>query len=207
MRNKLLFALLLSFSASSVAETVSLEYKGFFDRMKVLKKGEYHLVDLAFTVPNTQECTVQSGSITTENKDYALSISPHQRLYLPFDEELKRDRALVNLNMLGSAQGCGIGMQVRAKLIHQQYNAKQVTALMDEMDDILDALQGFPLKYFRDPIDGVTFDFGQQTDIHVIVDGKKVVVKQRYQLNRDTLAKIGKIQFSAKPVSVSPLVL
>ena len=55
---------------SSSAETVSLEYKGFYDRLKQVNKQNYPLVELAFSVPITPDCTIVSGSITTESDQY-----------------------------------------------------------------------------------------------------------------------------------------
>ncbi|WP_421669028.1 DUF2987 domain-containing protein, partial [Shewanella indica] len=39
-----------------MASQVSLNYADFYARMKVMNKGNYPLIDLAFTVPETENC-------------------------------------------------------------------------------------------------------------------------------------------------------
>ncbi|MGX9463558.1 DUF2987 domain-containing protein [Shewanella sp. A14] len=195
---------------NSVAETVSLEYNGFYDRLKQVNKHNYPLVELAFSVPMSADCIITSGSITTEKEQFPLTYTTQQRLFIPYDPQLKSDRGLVNINVIGDASKCGIAMQVRAKETKQDYTQAELFALTDDMDKLLDGLQGFPMKYFRKPIDGLTFEFtDMQKDsknITVVIDNVDVVISEKYALTIEQIDKLQQISFSQSPKVVSPLV-
>ncbi len=98
----LLSLLSLPFFAS--AGEVSLEYSGFHDRMKLVNRGEYPRIELTFSVPKRPGCIILKGEITTANKkQYPLSFTEDQRLYVPFDDNLKLNRGLLRLETDGDA--------------------------------------------------------------------------------------------------------
>ncbi|GGP55266.1 hypothetical protein GCM10009347_22570 [Shewanella algicola] len=202
------FIFLSSFliTSNSIAETVSLEYVGFYDRLKQVNKQNYQLVELAFSVPITSDCTIKSGSITTENATYPLTYTKQQRLFIPFDAQLKSDRGLVNLEVAGDASQCAIAMQVRARETQQHYTQAQLLALNTDMNRLLDGLQGFPMKYFRKPIDGITFDFTDE-NVTVNIDDKVQQVTKKLTLKLEQINQLQQLSFSSKPSVVSPLVL
>ncbi|GGQ23788.1 DUF2987 domain-containing protein [Shewanella litoralis] len=202
-----LFILTAAFVASSsVAETVSLEYVGFYDRLKQVNKQNYQLVELAFSVPVTTDCTITSGSITTENETYPLTYTAQQRLFIPYDAQLKSDRGLVNIEVAGDASQCAIAMQVRARSTQQQYTQAELLALNADMNRLLDGLQGFPMKYFRKPIDGITFEF-LTDNIFITVDDVQQSSSGKFTLTLDQINQLHQISFSEKPNVVSPLVI
>ncbi len=216
MRSNLLLSitLLSSLAASSFAalaneqsQVVSLEYKGFYDRLKLVNKGNYPLIEIAFSVPNKTKCQIVSGNISTENSQYPLTYTQQQRLFIPYDVDLKSNRALVNLDIKGDKGDCAIAMQVRARQTEQSYDANTLKQLNNEMNDLLDAMQGFPMKYFREPIAGINFEFGQDTRVEVSLDGKAEQVTGHYRLSVDKLASVTKLSFSAKPRFISPWIM
>ncbi len=192
--------------SNSMADTVSLEYVGFYDRLKQVNKQNYQLVELTFSVPITSDCTIKSGSITTENATYPLTYSKQQRLFIPFDAQLKSDRGLVNIEVAGDASQCAIAMQVRARDTQQHYTQAQLLALNTDMNRLLDGLQGFPMKYFRKPIDGINFDFANE-NVTVSIDGKEQQMTNKFTLELAQINQLTQLSFTAKPSVVSPLVL
>jgi hypothetical protein len=193
---------------SSSAETVSLEYKGFYDRLKQVNKQNYPLVELAFSVPITPDCTIVSGSITTENDQYPLTYSKQQRLFIPYDPQLKSDRGLVNIKVAGEAKQCAIAMQVRAKETKQGFTQTELLALTEDMNKLLDGLQGFPMKYFRKPINGLSFEFTdmQNQTVKVVTDDVETIAKEKYTLTVEQINQLKQISFTQKPSIISPLV-
>ncbi|MCL1112833.1 MULTISPECIES: DUF2987 domain-containing protein [Shewanella] len=196
----------LFISTSTLAETVSLEYVGFYDRLKQVNKKNYPLAELAFSVPITDDCKILSGNITTENETFPLTYTKAQRLFIPFDAQLKSDRALVNINVQGDPTRCAIAMQVRARSTQNQYTQTQLLALRDDMNRLLDGLQGFPMKYFRKPIDGMTFEFMSQ-EMVITIDGIEQTFASTFALNNEQINQLTQISFSEAPSVVSPLVL
>ena len=193
-------------------ETVSLEYAGFYDRLKQVNKHNYPFAELAFSVPKTDDCTIVSGYISTVKTKAPLSFDESQRLFLPFDADFKSDRGLINLEMTGKAEQCVIAMQVRAKSTLKDYTKLSLEQVKGDMDALLDGLQGFPMKYFRKPLSGLTFEFAK-TDQSVIVtlDGaEKADVMtsdgRLFLLTNAQLESLTSLQFSQKPLVVSPLI-
>lgn len=199
-------AVLLTMSFSSFSTPVSLEYKGFYDRLKVVNKGNYQLVDIAFSVPMSADCQILSGSISTENTRYPLTYTEDQRLLLPFNDELKSNRGLVNLNVAGDASLCNIAMQVRAKQALASYSGEVLQQTATEMNALLDSIQGFPMRYFREPIAGLNFQFSPDTKVTVDIDGNKRTIGEQWQLSQHELDNIRQLSFSQAPRYISPWV-
>lgn len=186
--------------------TISLEYKGFYDRLKQVNKGGYQLVEVAFSVPMQPNCIIQSGTISSEKTSTPLTYTSAQRLFIPFDDALKDQRALVNLNFAGSAEGCAIAMQVRAKRTLTEYDKAQLQQIVDEMDNLLGTMQGFPMRYFREPIAGLNFEFSPEQDISVSVDGREQHIKGSFKLTAAELDSMNSLGFSQPPAILSPWV-
>ncbi len=202
MRKLLLSILLLTLNFSASAESISLEYEGFYARLKQLNSDNYSLVDIAFSVPKENGCIIESGVITTEKEQFPLVITEHQRIFIPFDESLKSNRAVIRLQMKEEAQQCGIAMQLRAKQVRSQYTQADLVALEQEMNGLLKKLQGFPMRYFMADIKGIRFQFEQATSVQI--DGKQQMVDKRLSLSSQQVENLNKVEFSQQPIVVSP---
>lgn len=197
----------LSLCALSIqAETISLEYKGFYDRLKQVNKGSYQLVEIAFSVPMSANCLILRGTISSELNSTPLTYTSTQRLFIPFDNALKDQRALVNLEFDGRAEGCGIAMQVRAKQTLAAYDNARLQQIATEMDTLLGAMQGFPWRYFKRPIAGLTFEFAQEQTITVVLDGQEQQITGSFKLSIEQLNILSSLQFSQTPAVLSPWV-
>ncbi|KIO35300.1 DUF2987 domain-containing protein [Shewanella sp. cp20] len=204
MNKALLCSCLLLATSVVQATPISLDYQGFYQRMKQMNKGNYSLIDIAFSVPKENGCFIESGSITTEKRNYPLTFSGDQRLYIPFDETLKSDRALINLQMKNDATRCGVAMQIRAKSPSNVYSQAALSELAMQMDQLLKQMQGFPMKYFAEDIAGVNFEFAGKAQ--VTIDGKMQQVDGIYRLANEKINALSKISFSETPKVISPWV-
>ncbi|MCG9712156.1 DUF2987 domain-containing protein [Shewanella insulae] len=203
--NKVLLCSCLLLTTSVVQATpISLDYQGFYQRMKQMNKGNYSLIDIAFSVPKDNGCVIESGSITTEKRNYPLTVSADQRLYIPFDETLKSERALINLQMKNDATRCGVAMQIRAKSPSNEYSQAALSELAMQMDQLLKQMQGFPMKYFADDIAGLSFEFADKAQ--VTIDGKVEQVDGIYRLPSENISVLSTISFSETPKVISPWV-
>ncbi|MGI2098705.1 DUF2987 domain-containing protein [Shewanella glacialipiscicola] len=193
-------------ASSASAETISLEYKGFYDRLKQVNKGNYQLVEVAFSVPKQKNCVIQSGTISNEKTSTPLTYTDAQRLFIPLDDELKNERTLINLNFAGSAEGCVIAMQVRAKQTLIQYDNHRLQQINTEMDALLSAMQGFPMRYFREPIAGLNFEFTPEQSVAIHIDDREQIVTGSFKLATSELENITSLRFSLPPLVLSPWV-
>ncbi|GIU47996.1 hypothetical protein TUM4438_28420 [Shewanella sairae] len=203
MKKQLLFScILLGLAGASQAAPISLEYQGFYQRLKQVNKGNYQLVELAFSVSKANGCKVNSGTITTEKDSFPLTITKDQRLFLPYDGQLKSDRALINLDVEGNAETCAIAMQVRAKNTKQSYSQAELVQIADEMNALLSQMQGFPMRLFASDIAGLNLEFG--TEATVTIDGKVIPVDGTYRVESSQLHKLTSLTTSIAPKVISP---
>lgn len=189
-------------SIAASAEPFSLEYQGFYQRLKKVNQGHFQLIEMAFLVPNKQECRIISGNITTEKHSYPLSYSRDQQLYLPYDSRLKSDRALINMDIEGDAKNCSIMMQVRVKHPKKAYEVDSVKQIQSEMNGLLKSMQGFPMKYFFNPISGLNIEFDEPTQVSI--DGIQVFVGEQFHLGHKEIEQFSNIVFSHEPKLISP---
>ena len=204
MKKGLLFSCLLVAVTSVQAAPISIPYQGFYQRLKQVNTGNYPLVEIAFSVPNKSKCLVKSGTITTENESFPLTITEEQRIFLPYDVRLKSDRALINLDIEGSADHCSISMQVRAKNTKQSYSQKEILEIQAEMNTMLSDMQGFPMRYFSQDIAGINFEFKPGSKTLVRIDGKEQIVTDKLRLSSKQIDQLSVIEFDTKPQVVSP---
>ncbi|QYK03087.1 DUF2987 domain-containing protein [Shewanella psychrotolerans] len=202
MNKGLLFSCLFAVSFVAQSSPISLEYQGFYQRLKQVNKGHYPLIELVFSVPKDNGCIIQDGFISTEKERFPLTITAEQRVFIPFDERLKSDRALINLQMENDASLCGVAMQIRAKRPMIDYGKADLLAIQSQMDELLHSMQGFPMRYFTDDIAGVSFEFVEPAS--VTIDGKMELIEGTYRLSRQHINTMTKLSFSREPNVISP---
>ncbi|MGI2261576.1 DUF2987 domain-containing protein [Shewanella sp. GXUN23E] len=200
--------LCLTVSVAVNAAEVSLRYEDFYSRMKLMYKDNYQLTELTFSVPRQQGCTLQSASITTERSSVPLSFTRTQRLYLPYDEELKQQRALVNLQVEGDAANCGLAVQIRARSPRAEYDQATLEQLYREMDGMQGAMKGFPMRYFHDAIKGLKFTL--PADTRVVLTQEKGYdefrISGEWSLSAEQISRLTRLTFSVAPEVISPWV-
>jgi hypothetical protein len=198
--------LLVFTSFNAISDTVSLEYSGFYNPLKRVNKASYPYVELVFSVPKSENCTIVSGNISTESQTFPLTYTKEQRIFMPFDDDLKSNRGLVNIEVQGDSSQCGIAMQVRARETLIQYTGKELKLVLDDMNGLLDTLQGFPMKYFRKPLTGLTFEFSDDTPLTMTMNGKAESIQPRFTLSSEQIETLEELSFSHKPSVLSPWV-
>ncbi len=195
-------------SSNLIAGEVSLRYEDFYSRMKVMHKENYQLIELTFSVPQTQGCKIEKANISTERMTVPLSFTKAQRLYLPYDVELKRQRALVNLQVEGESANCGLAVQIRAKSPKAEYDQATLKQIYSEMDEMQGAMKGFPMKYFHDAIQGLRFTLPAETRLVLEQDKgyEEFTVSGNWSLSAEQIEQSKSLTFSAVPDVISPWV-
>ena len=91
--------LLLSISAFNVnAREFVMSYDGFYDRLKVVNKGDFQYARVNFYISDigtNESCAIKSGTILTEKNEYPLNFTDKAQLLLPFDKQLDTDKAVI----------------------------------------------------------------------------------------------------------------
>ncbi|MDK1311163.1 DUF2987 domain-containing protein [Pseudoalteromonas ardens] len=146
-----LLALLLGLAGVATGvqaqEEFVVSYDGFYDRLKVIEKGEFefarvnfYLVDIATLAP----CGIKSGKIVTETSEQPLNYTQEAQLLLPFSEKLDKDKAVIVVEPLDPQHDCQIKFQIESAYFTNTHLTKQrLYQLHHEFDELLSDLSGF----------------------------------------------------------------
>ncbi|GLP96096.1 DUF2987 domain-containing protein [Paraferrimonas sedimenticola] len=205
MKTTLIGLALIGASFSSAAGTFSLEYGGFYDRLNGLKKAEVNMVEVAFYVrPRASaSCELNQVNLVVKKQDTQrteLMIGPDNALLLPFDRQLKSDRALVELDLDGDESSCALAISVQSKpLINPSVDSVWLEQLYQQLDKVYAQYAGFPMKYFRPEAKGLTLLNSSDSDISIESRQRLLSLPAggQLQLTKQELAEI-------KPFQVTP---
>jgi hypothetical protein len=155
--------MMLFISKGVLASDFVVSYDGFYDRLKVLSKGNFSSADIGFyLISQTGEpCDIVSGSIVTESQTYPLSYTNNSKLLLPFDKTL--DKALIVIKPKAHQQ-CELKMQIESSTDYgKAISLTQITNLQSEFNDLIGRLSGFFLRnllpFMMPEVVGVTLIF------------------------------------------------
>ncbi|BDM64116.1 hypothetical protein NFHSH190041_15680 [Shewanella sp. NFH-SH190041] len=205
-RRSISLLLLCGTSMSVMGTEISLRYEDFYARLKVFHQADSQLLALTFSVPDRAGCQLQRAEIVTEQASFPLNYTVKQRLFLPYDENLKQQRAQVRLRVDGNAEQCGLAVQLRAKEVKSSYQQGELQQLYREMNQVQADLKGFPMKYFHHDIGGIQFYFPQQVTVtetgaqfqrHFDISGY-------WPLGYKELNQLQQLDFSQRPEVLSP---
>ncbi|MDW7549983.1 DUF2987 domain-containing protein [Pseudoalteromonas sp. McH1-7] len=154
MKNKLVVAVALLvtwWSSFAFASTVTFSYDSFYDRLKVVNKGEFEFARVGFYLVDTvsmQPCQISSGNIVTESANFQLSFTEEAQLLLPFDKALDKDKAKVIIDTQGGDTECQLKMQIEAELFHaDSISRSDLYKMQMEFESLLADLSGFFIKH------------------------------------------------------------
>ncbi|SHG87009.1 DUF2987 domain-containing protein [Ferrimonas marina] len=192
------------------ALALMLDYGGFYDRMRVVNKNDYPLVTLAFYLNHRGQpgpCQIQSGSLVHKDTRQPVVITPDNEIHLPFDAQLKTDKAVLDLVVEQEAQ-CDFAMQLRyADPTQAQFAQAELTALVGQFDDVLKRFAGFPFRFLQPDVTGVVIALDQPEGIEVSPAQSLNRDEQgRVVLDADSLSQLESIRFAAPPRWISPYI-
>lgn len=173
MKNKVVGALFLALSPFVNAKEFVVSYDGFYDRLKVVDKGQYQYARINFylvDIATLQPCEIQSGKLITEKNQLPLSYTEKAQLLLPLDKQLDTDKAVIVVQPKNPAHDCQLKMQIEAPEFKlAELNGEKLQQLNNEFDDLLTNLSGFfigKLMAFLLPSQkGVQIEFEQPTTL------------------------------------------
>lgn len=151
------------------AETLSLNYEGFYDRMKVVKDDDYSLVDMQFTLVEERTgvpCPVVEGVLLTESTEQNILIKDDtKQIFLPFDKTLDSDKAILTFNIPGATR-CTLSMQVVSSMtLLSHFEVSKLNDVRYQFEALYDDLAGFFVSWLLPDIKGVIFDFAKATTV------------------------------------------
>ena len=145
---KLVTASFLAVAASSaVAKEFVMSYDGFYDRLKVVNKGDFQYARVNFYISDigtNEVCSIKNGTILTEKNEYPLNYTDKAQLLLPFDKQLDTDKAVIVVQPKNPVHDCQLKLQIEAKELDGLALSKQsLLVINNELEELLTDLSGF----------------------------------------------------------------
>ena len=132
---------------SAQAKEFVVSYDGFYDRLKVVNKGDFQFAQVNFyitDIASNDECLIKSGRIITEREEFPLNYTDHAQLLLPYDKQLDTNKAVVVIEPQNENHDCQLKLQIEAReFTNSNLNKHQLYQLNQEFDELLSDLSGF----------------------------------------------------------------
>ncbi|MBE0456281.1 DUF2987 domain-containing protein [Pseudoalteromonas sp. KG3] len=146
--SNLLAAAVVSMAAfTAQAKEFVVSYDGFYDRLKVVNKGDFQFAQVNFYITDiatNEECLIKNGRIITEREEFPLNYTEQAQLLLPYDKQLDTNKAVVVIEPLNENHDCQLKLQIEAReFTNSNLNKHQLYQLDGEFDELLSNLSGF----------------------------------------------------------------
>ncbi|MGJ8485994.1 DUF2987 domain-containing protein [Pseudoalteromonas sp. SYSU M81236] len=189
-------------------------YDGFYDRLKVVNKGDFQYAQVNFylsDIATNDVCKIKSGKIITEQQEFDLTYTDQAQLLLPFDKQLDTDKAVIVVQPENPQHDCQLKLQIEATNLSEFALTKaNLYELNEEFDELLSDLSGFfvsKLMWFLLPEQqGVVLKFADENVAISEADNCKqsrcaIMVTDDWQDNQT------KLQTSARLISATPWIV
>lgn len=172
-RALLLVTLLLVQFNLAAKEAFLLSYEGMFDRLKVLNKGNYQYADIGFYLVTEQGevCPVTQAELVTSTRNQTLTVNEQARMYLPFDEQMDKDKALVAVSTQNNVI-CQLKLQLEVQMTDNfEFTQANAYTMQQEFDALMDGLAGFFVRnlmpFLMPDVTGLTITLNSQMNINL----------------------------------------
>lgn len=132
---------------SANAKEFVMSYDGFYDRLKVVNKGDFQYARVNFYISDigtNEVCSIKSGTILTEKNEYPLNYTDQAQLLLPYDKQLDTDKAVIVVQPKNPVHDCQLKLQIEANELEGLALSKQSLLLINnELEELLTDLSGF----------------------------------------------------------------
>ena len=191
------------------AQELVVGYDGFYNRIKNSKKEQYVNTKIGIFLNNSQtgkHCKIEHAFINFEGEITDVEVGVDSELLLPFNKQLRDDKAQLHVNVVDSAT-CDLAFQIMtAKNNAAEYSTLTLVKQIAEFDLFLDNMAGYFGRMNLPTMTGVQFIFDETVDAYttsgtLFKSGKQISVSQD-EIIRD---KIAGIKFSKQPLRIVPL--
>jgi hypothetical protein len=167
-----------------------MEYKPFYQRLKVLFKGDYPDSDIAFRLIDSSDkklnCKLTSGKIFSNNYELPLVYTSRSRLLIPFERKLYDDKALLEIVTEGE---CELSISLQLKRPKLNYRSDDIQTQLTQLYQFMGDLAGMS-KFMLPELKGATVTFAD-------AEGKLALLDEQREVNQQLAAdNDGKLQIS-----------
>ncbi|EDM65113.1 hypothetical protein PE36_11362 [Moritella sp. PE36] len=191
------------------AQELVVGYDGFYNRIKNSKKEQYVNTKIGVFLNNSQtgkHCQIENAFINFEGAITDVEIGADSELLLPFDKDLRDNKAKLHVNVTDIAS-CDATFQIMTTENNTaEYSTLSLVKQIEEFDLFLGNMAGYFGRMNLPATVGVQFIFDETVDAytsngHLFKSGKQISLSQD-EIIRD---KIAGIKFSKQPLRIVPL--
>ena len=191
------------------AQELVVGYDGFYNRIKNSKKEQYVNTKIGVFLNNSQtgkHCQIENAFINFEGAITNVEIGADSELLLPFDKNLRDNKAKLHVNVTDTAS-CDLAFQIMTTENNTvEYSTLSLVKQIEEFDLFLGNMAGYFGRMNLPATVGVQFIFDETVDAyttsgHLFKSGKQISLSQD-EIIRD---KIAGIKFSKQPLRIVPL--
>ncbi|SQD77278.1 DUF2987 domain-containing protein [Moritella yayanosii] len=191
------------------AQELVVGYDGFYNRIKNSKKEQYVNTKIGVFLNNSQtgkHCQIENAFINFEGAITDVEIGADFELMLPFDKDLRDNKAKLHVNVTDKAS-CDVTFQIMTTENNAaEYSTLSLVKQIEEFDLFLGNMAGYFGRMNLPATVGVQFIFDEVVDAYttsgnLFKSGKQISLSQD-EIIRD---KIAGIKFSKKPLRIVPL--
>ncbi|TCI03189.1 DUF2987 domain-containing protein [Corallincola luteus] len=204
----LLLTIGLAYGTQANANTLTMEYKPFYQRLKVLYQGDYPDSNIVFRLleagASNAACAIESGKIFNKNYELPLVYTSESVLLIPYDRKLYSDKAVVALQ---TKQPCELTIALALKRPKASYDADELVKQLNQLYALMRDFAGVS-KFMLPEIVGATLSFDAKSEVTLISseagDDVTVLVSQtdEIQLSLAQLSMANRLTMSSVPTSI-----
>ncbi|KXO13440.1 hypothetical protein AKG98_3242 [Moritella sp. JT01] len=191
------------------AQELVVGYDGFYNRIKNSKKEQYVNTKIGVFLNNSQtgkHCQIENAFINFEGAITDVEIGADSELLLPFDKDLRDNKAKLHVNVTDTAS-CDLAFQIMAAENNSaEYSTLSLVKQIEEFDLFLGNMAGYFGRMNLPATVGVQFIFDEPVDAYT-ASGNLFKSGQQISLSQDEIIrdKIAGIRFSKQPLRIVPL--
>lgn len=197
------------FAPSLSAQELVVGYDGFYNRIKNSKKEQYVNTKIGVFLNNSQtgkHCQIENAFINFEGEITNVKIGADSELLLPFNKQLRDDKAKLHVNVTDTAS-CDLAFQIMTTENDSvEYSTLELVKQIEEFDLFLGNMAGYFGRMNLPATVGVQFIFDEPVEAYttsgnMFKSGKQISLSQD-EIIRD---KIAGIKFTKQPLRIVPL--
>ncbi|MFD2095698.1 DUF2987 domain-containing protein [Corallincola platygyrae] len=188
-------------------ESVTMEYKPFYQRLKVLYKGNYADSDVGFYFykvnAKDQPCDITGGRIFNKNYELPLVYTAKGRLYIPYEKQLYSDKAFVTVE---SESACELSISLELKRPQTDYRSQDLKNKAEQLYALMRDFAGVGSILLPNQ-QGITVDFEVPSSVsYLSASGAEIEqgeVSEQQLISLKQLSEMGSLHFSSQPSRIS----
>ncbi|WP_100657297.1 DUF2987 domain-containing protein [Alteromonas flava] len=163
----------------ATAETIEVEYKGFYSHVKKLTGEDTQALQFAFGFQHNTEnrlCELSAAKIVTQKQSIDLVITAENRFTVPSERALNMAGAKLEIETTDKANQCDMSVQLETKpeYLKYYYSHDELQFIYDQYAAFFNEMGSF-LSFMMPHVDGLTFHFADHEMDRELKDAPAIV--------------------------------